>query len=310
MALLRIVLPDQLTGRSIREFLRNNQFFPATPVDGAEVDGTNSTWIEPAAIATITAACLYHFPNEGERHRAININLAQSRGFWQRMNFFRILGIPSTEDFIRHDPEGRFFPITVVDTLENLDEISQELSRVITDDQNLGLYIQHLVQELLWNAIDHGEWPKGALVTAQYYPSTQRVQVAIVDCGKGIMASLSEHGIFRPQSDQEALLLCLRPWVSGKGGQSRLDREEHGHVGCGLTIAAKLVQKTGGDMILLTGDATLIVPGSTTEPVNHWSGTVVVIELYRDRLRRFQDIMREILQELGAPPREGRFRFV
>jgi hypothetical protein len=260
-------------------------------------------------MAVIAAACMSQLPGRRERQDAIRINVGPDLAFWQRMDFFRVLGIPSGEAFARQDPEGRFFPIKQVDTPESIDEISQQLSAVITDDNNLALYIQYLVAELVGNAIDHAEWAMGVLVTSQFYPQTERVQMAIVDCGKGIMASLSEDGAYHPQDHGEALRLSLRPWVTGKATQSRMDRQVHGHVGCGLTIAARLVEKTNGYLALASGDAGLVVPSHSTEQINHWPGTLVVIELYRDRLQQYYDVMREVRRDLGSPRKEGRFRF-
>ncbi len=73
--------------------------------------------------------------------------------------------------------------------------------------------IQYVISELVRNVIEHSRSATGAHLCAQYYKNTKRLALGVADCGIGVRSSLAVN--YRTQSDREAVLLALRPGVTG-----------------------------------------------------------------------------------------------
>jgi len=167
----------------------------------------------------------------------------------------------------------------------------------------------HVFTELLQNALTHGRrnayGSANVWVSAQYYPSSDRIRLGIVDTGCGFLGSLEHHPKMRELDENDrthtaAILLALQPRISCNREVGLT--EETTNAGIGLTTAYRIVRKSGGLMALSSGDAVLWISGDRDPRPSglgnpSWQGVAIHIELQRQALAtvRIRDLM---------PPRE------
>lgn len=70
------------------------------------------------------------------------------------------------------------------------------------------------IREILRNAVEHSHTEK-VRFAAQYWPTLDRVEFAVLDHSRGIRAALGPNPHVNPKNDREALNLALMPGVSG-----------------------------------------------------------------------------------------------
>lgn len=309
MPFLEIRISRELADAGLLGLLTGLTLFPSEPPEAITVleeEGADA-WGQPGIRAALVAAIASH-----RSMQTLTTGLLPVSNLQGLMDFYAALNRPL--DFFGPPPQvepGRFFPLRWVTSVAELDGLSLEIAAVLTDDADARRYLKYLVAELLENALHHAEWERGALVGAQMVPATERAQLAIVDCGIGIRGHLSRSPALSVSSDAEALSLALRPWVTGTAGQSRLDRAEHGHVGCGLPVAAGLVAAAGGSMCLASGTASVRAraEGHQTSTIHSWRGTLVVIDVWRPGLRDFHRVLERVRNSLGPRPKTRPLRF-
>jgi hypothetical protein len=99
------------------------------------------------------------------------------------------------------------------------------------------------VYEIIDNIRLHSNTPVPGVLTAQYYPHRYRLDIAIVDAGRGIMASLSE---------------SQRLWSHGdaisKAIQRGVTRNPDVGQGNGMAGTCEIVRLNGGELHVWTGD--------------------------------------------------------
>lgn len=189
--------------------------------------------------------------------------------------------------------------------------------------------IRHCISELLRNVLEHSGSPDGAFVCAQRYTgTTERVTVAVADCGQGIRSHLSTAYPSVKNDDQQVLRLALQPGVTGaKRGPYGTSE----NAGAGLYITRSMAKGTGGYFFALSGSAAYrikrarqkddqiaLFPDALDEPRmdiwalsdSWWHGTVVSVEIRTDRIGDFDGYMDWIRRQM---PRRtsaaGRIRF-
>jgi len=136
--------------------------------------------------------------------------------------------------------------------------------------------------EILGNCFAHAAVTPNCkgMTCAQTWPRGNLVQIAVVDPGIGIRASLSENDRLKPRlSKENACELATELNVTGKPNA--------GHSGYGLTVAKELMAHNGGNFVLMSGteayrrqadrEIRRDLPGAS------WHGTIVVLEWRTDR---------------------------
>ena len=106
--------------------------------------------------------------------------------------------------------------------------------------------------ELVDNFSRHSD-EEVAICAAQWYPRTNRLHLAIGDCGIGIRKSLSSNDNFRELRKRS------HGEVAAKAFEERVGRTSEG--GMGLTDARETMGRIGGQLFLSTGDAWILARG-------------------------------------------------
>lgn len=192
------------------------------------------------------------------------------------MGFFKAFGL----DFGRRPGEAHgsqtYIPITYFDsaTLEaeaarrgvdvrvEIEAQSQRLAATLigTDTGEVFDTLSYSLREILRNSIEHAQTTKVG-VCAQYWPTKGRTEVAIVDRGIGVRASIQANPHIDASTHKSAINYALMPAVSGKvfkGSRTRRANDPWINSGFGLYLTSRIC-RNGGTFFLASGDCGMLL---------------------------------------------------
>jgi hypothetical protein len=129
-----------------------------------------------------------------------------------------------------------------------IDTESKKMARVLTRRTDGFAFdvVQYSLREIIRNVFEHSG-SKIVMYCAQYWPSNNKVQIAIVDEGSGIFPSLTSNPRFKQLTERQSLQYALLPGVSGNF--TDLQASENDSIwrnsGYGLYMTSRLAKKTG-----------------------------------------------------------------
>lgn len=144
----------------------------------------------------------------------------KSQSYMAHMGFFRVFGLNHGNKPGQASSSSTYRPITDFDCTpyyqaavqggvalgELMEEEAKRISSVLVQNVEGDLYetLSFAIREMLRNALEHSQ-TKVIRVCAQYWKSKDQVEVAILDHGRGIKASLSQNPYVKCESDRQAL---------------------------------------------------------------------------------------------------------
>jgi hypothetical protein len=205
------------------------------------------------------------------------------------MGFFDLLNQQSpVSPGVHHDPSGRFIPLKVFESLEEVDDLKKQAEALLGIDRFIAPFVTRALEEAMRNAVQHAGTSL-RVVVAQRYPGPQaRIQLAIVDSGMGIRASLFNKSNFAVGDAKRALILSVQPGVSGKRGQTTGNSFQQNE-GFGLHFLNRIVYETFGKFALATENYLRFQDGIHTKflKIKPIKGTILGIELFEDYLEDY-----------------------
>jgi hypothetical protein len=134
------------------------------------------------------------------------------------------------------------------------------MSSVLCGDDNGDLFdtLTYSIREIVRNVLEHSGAERFG-ICAQYWPTRQRVEVAILDRGIGLRSSLAGNPHIDVSDDKKAINFALMPAVSGiafKG--ARRQRGNWGNSGFGLYMTNRIC-RNGGNFFIASGDTAMLL---------------------------------------------------
>jgi anti-sigma regulatory factor (Ser/Thr protein kinase) len=316
---MKIYMPNSAFLGNIDPFLQS--------IDGSNPGrleiGANRKWISihPVVLSMIASLGLTVSPDSIHCEELE----AKSRHYLERMGLFKILGIKSGIKITEHEPAGRFIPLKIIKT-------SEELTRFITDmipllhlEPKQSEPIKHIVTELVRNVLEHARSENGAVVSAQYYRKSNTIRIGIADTGVGIKETINVS--HRAQSDMEAIRLALTPGITGttprEGGTEF-------NAGAGLFFIKSIAKVNRDFFMIYSGNAMYkLLKGdrnvthirlyadpfmdrhSKREDLPSWKGTVVGVDISLNATKEFSvllDLIRETYIKTIKERKRERYR--
>jgi hypothetical protein len=206
------------------------------------------------------------------------------------MDFFKLAGVPIEEEFERHPRRHRFVELQRIshDAARSVPELSADVAECFfpeedqdaweTGESGAWGYVEFAVSELANNVLQHSR-SRGYLA-AQYCPRSDRVRIAIADCGIGIRRSF-RGSPFEAQaaSDLDAVRLALRPRVSGKEHLETVPGTSVNR-GMGLTFLHELSRRANGSFRVISGSGCYRLEGDGTLPAgSEFQGTFCALSV-------------------------------
>lgn len=194
-----------------------------------------------------------------------------------RMGLFKLLQEASDKVYRSPDPFARPQELWLVDRAEDLklacDRLCKLLGTVIPADEEVFERVSGIMQSLGQNVFKHAHSSSGVVLCGQVYPARNVIEFAVADTGDGIPESLARRGGGERQADDaQAIGMAMTARVAAPGGGSR--------PGTLATLVAT-AQKNKGEMVVLSGKATVSLRGGELSSVAHkeYKGTVVGLRL-------------------------------
>ncbi len=195
--------------------------------------------------------------------------------YLSRMDLFQHLGFDYKEKFNRHNETGRFIPLRLIRDFTDVTRATDAICElVIHQFENAHEFLPALewaVNEVIDNVYNHACISTPAAICGQYYPKNKRLEIAIVDSGRGIKASLAES--FDLPDDKTAI---------GKAMQRGVTRNKDEGQGNGLAGTREIVLKNGGSLRVWSGNSQYHISKGVEQGFHNiptMQGTGVLIKL-------------------------------
>ncbi len=208
----------------------------------------------------------------GARHRAAGGTVevsgdAGSLAYLSRMNVLDALGVARQEVGPRRVGDGRFIEVSALDEPDGLftDAVCDLVLHHFDDASRFVPALEWAVHEVVDNVHIHAASQTPGYACAQYYPNRHRLEVSVVDLGRGLRDSLAEgHEV---ADDEAAIRLAVTRGVT---------RSRDIGQGNGLAGTRDIVQANGGSLSIWTGSCRWRLHRDGEKPPHHmpaWPGT-------------------------------------
>lgn len=193
-----------------------------------------------------------------------------NKDYAANMAFFRAFGLRHGREPNCVDGNDRFVPFTILRTQTIADEAkknweaeqeiverrAEHLAKILAQEEtgNLVDALTFSVREIMRNVVEHST-SKTIEYCAQFWPSYGKVEIAIVDGGIGLRATLKSNPYIQVESDSDAIQQALMPAISSKNFEGlRIDRNNPWHnSGFGLYMSSRIC-RLGGSFLICSGD--------------------------------------------------------
>jgi len=275
---------------------------PLAIVGPVHFDLSGVTFIWPAAITLLTTTVL-RLRQDGFEVRITRPASEKVDGYLNRIDFYALTEVQANYPWRRHSPDGRFREVVQVQSEEEGEAVVGEVMAILR--QNMmgsdAIYaaVLYAFLEIVNNVFHHAQSPTQAVICAQSYPRLRRVELAVVDSGRGIPASLSQNPELAGQfaTAAEAVELAVRPRVTGRPDYN---------TGDGLFFTLEFIKANGGDARVHSQDGALWVRQGqvSVQTTPFWPGTWVGLRFHTDR-----PVDTKAVFDQYAPP-EGDFEWL
>ncbi|MDC8832229.1 ATP-binding protein [Alteromonas gilva] len=240
-----------------------------------EWDNTNSislpNFLKPFHLAMLSASC---------RSKNCHLDINHSNeSYINRMGLYEAIGQTPPNRVTRNDQTGQIIEARAVEDTSSVHRLSIEISEMFTscaDNRTQG-DLEVLISEILQNCCAHsvtGDTNPFGLVCGQAWRNGGLAQLAIVDTGIGIRASLSGNPELTEELQQNnSCMLACEYGITGKPNSS--------HSGYGLALAKGLAENNHGRLIVISNSELYISGNGEDKSVDldsGWNGTIIIFE--------------------------------
>lgn len=236
----------------------------------------------------------------------------------EHMRFYTAMGIKYGKGFEENYGNQRYLPITKLNIKELRKQGAENLERiqeVIVSKSNLMAnvlsqgnisyrkWLSYALTEIMRNIPEHSN-ANEIWYCAQYWPSYDLVELAILDEGIGIKESLLNNIAYEDliKTDKDALRYALKPGISRTfvPGGNNISTDEWANSGYGLYMVSRTCAALGGSFIILSGNAAFKVDedGVKEYPHNcHLQGTAIQIRVRLSQMGKYDKVVQKILND-------------
>ncbi|MBI2050218.1 MAG: sensor histidine kinase [Parcubacteria group bacterium] len=231
----------------------------------------NPNWISihPVVLAMVAALGLELDPS----YITCEKFTARSKHYLERMGLFKFLGVQSDMVIKKHEPAGRFIPLTQINTSEELKKFITEMTPLLHLSPKHAEPIRYIISELVRNVLEHSLSQYGALVAAQYFQKSNTIRIGIADTGVGIWKTINN--AYNPKDDLDAIRLALTPGITGT---TRKEGGTEQNAGAGLFFIKSIANVNRDFFVIYSGTAMYKL-------LKRQSSKIKKIKLYADPLR-------------------------
>lgn len=238
--------------------------------------------------------------NEQGKECRISVENYQDKSYPSFMGLFKSFGLNHGNAPGEACGSGTYIPLTrlpisritreardaFVHQAQIIDNEALKIARVLSRSEHGDLTdtLTYSIRELMRNVVEHGQTTH-IWYAAQYWPSKNRVEVAILDEGVGLLATLKNNPKLNVESTEIALALALQPGVSGIAKSNRKIEGDWVNSGYGLYMTSSLC-KSGGDFLICNDTHALsLCAEETTSHMCSYEGLAIRMVLDTSRIK-------------------------
>jgi hypothetical protein len=236
--------------------------------DEVVIDFSNMGRIEPFTMVYV-AKYIREF-NRRNKDTVVSCTGHESKDYAANMAFFRAFGLKHGREPNCVDGNDRFVPYTILRVQTIVDEATKEweaeqevierrsahLAEILAqqDSGNLVDALTFSIREIMRNVYEHSK-SKSMEYCAQYWPSYSKVEIAIIDNGIGLKASLKNNPHVQIENHSDAIQQALMPAISSKNYKGAIiDTNDPWHnSGFGLYMINRIC-RLGGSFLICSGE--------------------------------------------------------
>jgi hypothetical protein len=203
--------------------------------------------IGPTCLALLTAVCCSQ--PEDTPIDCVPPSDWDVRNYLERMDFFETIPCDVPRRPVRRRSTQGFRECQQFSSLDDCTACAPLLVGAIAEscamDKESRQALEICLEELAENVVFHAGGSVSGFAAAQTFPARNRIEVGIVDLGRGIRASLVENAVHEHLAgDSEAIEAATRLGVTATPQRNS---------GQGLFFTARLLQRNGGEMMIRSG---------------------------------------------------------
>ncbi|MDO6515519.1 hypothetical protein [Neptuniibacter sp. 2_MG-2023] len=278
------------------------------------IDFSNMGRVEPFTMVYV-AKFIRDF-NRRNKETRVMCRGHKGKDYAANMGFFRAFGLKHGREPNCVDGNDRFVPFTILRVQTIIDEASAEweaeqnvierrsehLAKILSQEEHgdLNDALTFSIREIMRNVYEHSN-SKSLEYCAQYWPYYNKVEIAIVDNGKGLKASLKDNPHIEIESHCDGIQQALMPAISSKNYKGAIiDTEDPWHnSGFGLYMINRIC-RLGGSFIVCSGDHAIKLDVNGKEHIDlpHLCrGTAVRMVLNTSRLTALSNMLAKFRDE-------------
>ncbi|WP_412495001.1 hypothetical protein [Shewanella algae] len=308
--MIQVKVPQNLSLNNALNFC--NRLWKLDDSDAYEFDFGNLGLVEPFTMAYV-ANELKRYRNS-KPHSSFTAKNHENKTYAAHMGFFRAFGLQFGNEPGEAKGSSTYLPLTIlkvsdieqeaIDSYSHVGDVieskAERISKLLTrkDSGDLVDTLTFSIREIIRNVVEHS----GSEIVeycAQYWPSRNLVEVAILDTGNGIKQGLSTNPFLNMQNERDALHLALLPGVSGKmyKGVRKRKHDEWQNSGFGLYMTSRIC-RNGGDFFVASNDKSIHLIKNTKRDLEcNYSGTALRLRIDTSKITDYSEMLRKYRHE-------------
>lgn len=244
------------------------------PAQRVVLDLRELTFIGPTCLSLLVAACCE--PASGTITK-VRPPKWEVRNYLDRMNVFDMIPCEAEVDRVgRRTTEGfrecqRF--ASLADCEAGAPEMVKAISERCKMDKTSRTALEFCLEELAENVVFHAGSGEGGFAAVQSWPKRQRMEIGIVDLGRGIRRSLVENPDHdHLLTDVDAIRCAMELGVTATPERNS---------GQGLFFTERLLEQNGGHVLIRSGSGYVYAGGriASGEAETSFPGTAVALTI-------------------------------
>ncbi|MCO6407640.1 hypothetical protein [Hoeflea alexandrii] len=317
MAVYQLTLPARVDTPASLRIAR--ELIDHSDADAIMLDFGNVSWVEPFGMLYISMtiqSVRVRFPR-----LRVFAQKYHDQGYAIHMGFLQHCGISVGNRWRSTPGSETYSPITEIKLSElearafsnktvvqdEIEAAAQKLAALLIRDPtetNLIDVVQYSIRELGRNIAEHSSSPS-LLYCAQFWPTKQRIEVCIADCGVGLLETLKENPHLTIETDADAIKAAILPGISGKPISRKASYEDPwANSGFGLFMLSRLCAR-GGNFFLASGNNGLLISEGSEHLVEAGcQGTAVRMVMNTKEVGGLSESLQRIAAEGSAVAKE------
>jgi hypothetical protein len=310
--LAEVFFPSSCSEQAIFDFC--NQVTNHAGTDELLINFSNLGRIEPFTMVYV-AKFIRDFARQNPKTSFSAIG-HREKEYAANMAFFRAFGLKHGREPNSTTGNGNFVPYTILRVQTIVDEAGKDwdveqnviekraehLAQILSrqNSSNLVDALTFSIREIMRNVFEHSS-SKTIEYCAQYWPAYNKVEIAVIDNGIGLKASLKNNPFVQVDNHCDAIQQALMPAISSKNYKGAvIDKEDPWHnSGFGLYMINRIC-RLGGSFTLCSGDHGIRLDelGKSHIDLPHvCQGTAVRMVLNTNRLTKLSEMLAEFRDE-------------